>query len=439
MSAAHLQIVIAEEIGEVVGDLDARVIGGDGEEPLLSEPSRVVDHDGGKVFALPETGPLLERVLEADLVELVRSDEAGIADHDGVRRVRLQVRAVLGRRLHRARDAARGREEILAGEVAEVVADGERIGRIQLNVDFSQDRGIVEKLRRVPFLIGEAIDAADDLTVDGGVADSRDVPVESNRHGAIESLTVDGEEEVGLVLDDGSAEASAELLLRELGVGQIVAVAVLERRAKGLVPAEEERASAKIVRSRLRHHVEEPSTGAPELRGVAVCENLELLHRFLGYDEVRNFRLAGGRAEEGIVEVGAVDGDVGIDALHAAHVDGGSPAGGAGHHDVRRVQGEVLVVATGDGEVLDLPRVEGRRGNRPRDLDEGRLRGHRDGFFHRRDFDGQVPEALLLTDVQHEPVPPKRLEPGEVRGQHVPTDGKERHPEAPVLVGHDGS
>ena len=176
-----------------------------------------------------------------------------------------------------------------------------------------------------------------------------------------------------------------------------------------------------VVRARFRHHVQKAPTGAAELCREAIGENLELLHGFLGHDEVRHFRLTCGGAEEDVVEVRAVHGDVGVDAFHATHGDREASAARSGRQDVGRGQRKVLEITTLDGKVLDGAFVEPRGNDRTRGLDERRLSRHGNDFLHRRDLDGQITKALKGADRHHQTLALQRLEPAELRGERVRT------------------
>ncbi len=193
-----------------------------------------------------------------------------------------------------------------------------------------------------------------------------------------------GEEVEQLVGDDPAADRAAVLVL--LLVGRLGAVGEVRDQALRLVVVEGRAVQA--VGAALGDHVDEAAARASELDRGAVGDDRELLDRLLR-DGERSAALGAAHraAEEGVVEVHAVDGDVGVDAALAGDREVAALAVEA---RLRRQQDEVAEVARGERHLLDLLGENRRRVRGVGHLDHRNLRGHVDGLDDRRDLHREV-------------------------------------------------
>ena len=187
-------------------------------------------------------------------------------------------------------------------------------------------------------------------------------------------LLVVGDEEEQFVARDGTAEGEPELVLAE--VRRVGSRCVRGVRREGVILPEVVQRSAQLVGARLRDDVDEPARRAPELRVRTARDDHDFLHR-IEIERERRALAAALLAEERVVEVGAVHGNVVVDP--ALSRDRQLVAVGPLHdRDVGREQGEVDVVAAvvrqaghrllrQPRRALDPRRVHDRLGGRDRD------------------------------------------------------------------------
>ena len=205
--------------------------------------------------------------------------------------------------------------------------------------------------------------------------------------GVAQDLLVVGGEEEGPVLLDGPSEGEAELPLAEVRLPLQAVVAGRARQGRAL--AEEVQGAAQLVAARLGDDVDEAAAGTAELGVGPLGHHDHLLHGVEIEGEGRALAAAL-LAEEGVVEIRAVHGDVVVDpplpgdaqlvAVRSLD-DGGA----------RRQQGQVEEVAAVVGQVPHrlLGQARGRpapgdvhRGHRGLDDDRLHLGHHLQGQFH---------------------------------------------------------
>ena len=220
-----------------------------------------------------------------------------------------------------------------------------------------------------------------------------------------------------MVLEDGTPERGAVLLL--VLVGRRPAVGELGDRLLRL-PVEETGA-VEGVGSALGDDTHETAAGAAELDGGAVGDHREFLDGLLREGE-RGAALGGSdrTPEEGVVVVGAVHGDVGVDASLAADLD--VVALGLGLRFGQEVD-ELGEVAAVDRQVLQLLGLHRGLDRRVGDLDGRRLA--RDGDRGRDALELELEvHGRSEPHVQPDSGTRGRLEAGERRRQGVGADGQ---------------
>ena len=248
-------------------------------------------------------------------------------------------------------------------------------------------------------------------------------------------LLVVREEEERLVPNDRSPERGAKLVLGEVrsepgGGAARERVGVVGR--ERVVLAEVVRRAVIFIGARLGDHVEEAAAGAAELGIGAVGHHDEVLHCVQVEGEGRALAAAL-LAEERVVEVGAVDRHVVVNALLAADAD---LVAVRALHDghVRGQRREIEDVAAVVGQAFHRLRAEPRRALRPGDVDRGLAR-HRD-LLQLHGLGGQR-ERLLhrLAQPERQPRPLRLLEAQCPRGHVIGADPEESGDVDPVIVG----
>ena len=227
-------------------------------------------------------------------------------------------------------------------------------------------------------------------------------------------LLVVGDEEKRLVAHDGASEGEPELAPAELGLAAAALTGV--RSGDGVPLAEVVRGTREIVRARLRDHVHETAGGAPELGGRPLVHDDELFDRVLIERECRTLA-APLFAEERVVEVGAVHGNIVEDPPLATDVEHlairALRDGNAGREE--RVVEKVAPIVR---EVVDNVLGETVRARRILGVDEGRpVRRHGDlGHGYGPKLDREVEN---LAHPEREPLGPVVTELARRPGRHV--------------------
>ena len=246
-------------------------------------------------------------------------------------------------------------------------------------------------------------------------------------------LLVVGDEEKRPVAHDRAAEGEAELAAPELGLPASALARVCG--GDGIPLAEVVRRARELVRARLRDDVHEAARGAPELRRRPLAHDDDFLDGVLVEGEGRALPAAL-FAEEGVVEVGSVHGNVVEDPPLSPDVEDFAVRT-LRHGHARSEERVVEEVAAVVGQVVDdlfgkpmgtrrVPGVdEGRPVRRHRDL------GHRDGL----EFEHEIED---LSYAEDEPFGALVAElPQRPGGDVVDAQRKERAHERPVRARHD--
>ncbi len=285
-------------------------------------------------------GDVVVEVLKQDqrLVDLVAAEHGRVLRDHGVDDVRVQ----------RASGLERGAadEVVLALVVLARVADDHRVGVVEAEVRLRREEVIPERRELRALLVGKHAVGVDRLVI-------------------LPPVELVGHEEVRHVLPERPAEGGARLLLRERLLADVLLLLEVGLRVQGRVAREQERAAVRIVAAALRDHVDDAAGRAPELRAVASGRDLVLLDRVLA-------ELLQQPADDAVVVVAAVDGDVDGAAGHAAVAD-------ATDLRLRRVvvvrrpragneQREVLELAAAERHVLHQRGVDHLADVRPRRL-----------------------------------------------------------------------
>jgi len=223
-------------------------------------------------------------------------------------------------------------------------------------------------------------------------------------------------EEVRLVLDHRAAEREAVLL--ELGVGLLQVVLLREVVLLGQrgVLDERESAAAEAVGPALRDRVDDRAGGAPELGVVLVGQYLELLDRL-----ERRPRLGpGALADHVVVVVPAVEQVVVVAGILAvdAHGVGAKRLRRDVGDDARQQADEPDVVAVDRGQVGELAVVDVSADLLRGDVDDRRLRRHRQLLAHSADLQAHVDRGRL-ADLEPDVALADALEARELRGELV--------------------
>ena len=428
--AADLERVPPLDDGQVVVELDPLVVVRNRDEERLAEAVAAAEVEGGvgqrPVLAVDEraavrTRPVLPGELETELVE----------DH---RREARDERTAAGMRvvlLDRVRAAAPGvdveRPVLLLGPGV-VVAQGQEVVGIELPVDLGQQHPRVVGAIDGAVLVGaaEAGKVVDDPRLDaGGIG----------LLGGAAVLVIEGHEVERLVLLEGPAEGEAELLLAEIGLRRVRAVAALGRRRQAVALEIRVRGAVDVVGPGLGDDVDEAAAAASELGRSALGHHDDLLDRIQVEGEGGPLAAAL-LTEEGVVEVRAVDGDVVGDALLA--VDRELVAVGAlNDADPWSELGEIEEVPPVVGQPPDRRVVDAGRALRARGLHEGDVGGDHHLLLHRRHLQDQG-EVHRLPDREVQPLPDEGGEAGHGHGHAVGAEGQQQPAKAPVGVGaHD--
>ena len=248
-------------------------------------------------------------------------------------------------------------------------------------------------------------------------------------------LVVEGHEVERLVLLERAAEGEAELLLGEVVLAGLGAVAALGRRGEAVALEIGVDRAVEQVRPRLGHHVHEAAVAAAELGGGALGHHHHLLHRVEVEGEGRPLAAAL-LAEERVVEVRAVDRDVVGDALLAVDRELVAVRALYDAHPGREL-GEVEEVPAVVGQAADGGVVDAVRAFRARGLDEGNVGGDHHLLLHRRHLQHQG-EVHGLADREVEPLPDEGGEAGHGHGHAVGAEGQQQPAKAAVGIGaHD--
>ena len=357
--------------GQVVDDLEARVVVLDRDEERHPEPVAAHEVESGvrqrprltgDERAVVGTRPILARVLEAELVE-----------HAARQRRRERPGHGVGEAPLHGVGAAAPRVDVecavLLFAPGVVVTDAEQVRRVQLIVDLAQEHaGIVGAVNRA--VLRRAPDAGE------VVHDLRLDPVRVELLGLVELLLVIGQEEEQLVFLERAAEGRSVLLLIER---EFLSLRVLRRQAVRL--EEEVRRAAGRVGPRLGDDVDEAGAAAAELRRGPVGHDDHLFDGVLVEGEGRPLAAAL-LAEERVVEVRAVHGDVVVDALLAVDADlvavGPLHDGHARRQLHERQEVAPVVGQPGHGLLVDARGLLGARR-----LDDRRIRRDGDLLLHR--------------------------------------------------------
>ncbi len=366
-----------------------------------------------------DQGPALVRLLQAvvgpqlrgELVDQAGPEHRRQPDLDPVAVRRPQVIRLLGLVGRRGVEV-----EVLAAQPRVRVLDVEPLGGGQLQVEARERRGRV---------VGPVV-----LALQGGQRrghdDSGRLRLELRHEGDAQEVLLRGHEEVGPVGGDRPPDGAAELVLL-----------IVQRAAEGVgrgqaaVAVEIEELAVDRVRARLGHDVDEAGGRAADAGGGAGAHHLELLDRGLGEEE-DPFVAAALVALQGIVEVGAVDGDVGVDRALA----GDDEAGAVRFlDDRRREQDEVGEVPAPRGQVGDGARIDGQAARGVGLVDQARLRRDRDLLA----ADGLEVEGdgLCRAHAQRDVVPPAGQEPGGRGFDHIASHGQQGRDETAVRARAD--
>ncbi len=177
----------------------------------------------------------------------------------------------------------------------------------------------------------------------------------------------------------GTAQGEAGLQLLEVEFRLARAVGARRFGRQRIVLVGDVGGAGQLVGARLGDHGDEAGGGAAELGGGAVGDHHEFLHRVEVEGEGRPLAAAL-LAEEGVVEVGAVDRDVVLDALLA--VDRELLAVRAlDQRDSRGELGQLEEIAAVVGDAVEHLAVDLDRVRRAGGLDQRAFRGHHDRFL----------------------------------------------------------
>ncbi len=298
------------------------------------------------------------------------------------------------------------------------VLDVEPVGRGEPHVEAPEHRGRV---------VGPAV-----LALEGGERgwhdDAGRLRLELRHERDAQEVLLGGHEEVGPVGGDRPADGAAELVLL-----------VVQRAAEGVgrrhsaVAVEVEELAVDRVRARLRHDVDESRGRTADAGGGPGPHHLELLDRGLGEEEDA-LVAAALVALERVVEVGAVDGDVGVDRA----LPGDDEAGPVRFlDDRRREQDEVGEVPAPRGQVGDGARIDGQASRGVGLVDQAGLGRDRDLLAaDGLEVDG---DGLGRAHAQHDVVPPAGKEPGGRGFDRIAADGQQGRHETAVRARDDGA
>ena len=322
-----------------------------------------------------ETGRPLEPVPGRGLDPGPGADHGQVAGHGadgGVDRRRA--------RAARAKDLSRGPEVAIGGE-----GGGEVLGDLRRDVVRSSLLHELDELRREDVHVGA--------------------------HRDVRAQHVSRDEEEGLVLADGTAEAPGELLAPVAGVleagHQVLEIVLRLHGVVGVVPAE---APVEVVRAALGDDVHQHGAVPAVLRREVVHEHADFLDALgVGVDVGDAAALAGAdrrRIHHEVVGLGAGPVGAHVDAVLVVVEVGvglriGLAAAGRPSHDTGREDDEIEEVASDEGQVLDLVLLDQAGDASLRGLDQRRLGGDRHLLGPR------------VPDLQHDVDGPRlgRLEP----------------------------
>ena len=246
--------------------------------------------------------------------------------------------------------------------------------------------------------------------------------------GLREELLVEGGEVKQLVFADSAAEGAAELLLGE--AAEAGAVGEAGGQAGPLLVFVQ--GAVQAVGAGLGDHVDEPAGAASEFGGRAVGHHLHFLDGVQAHGK-GGALAAALLAEEGIVVVGAIDGDVVVDAL--LPVDGDLVAIGSLHDGDAGGEGnQAEEVASVIGQIFDRSRVEVGGAFDAAGFEDGRFGGDGDDLFDLGDAQREG-ERDGLAHRQVEPFADGGAETGRLHGDFVGAERQQQTAETALVVG----
>ena len=328
---------VGEPDAEAVGEVHADV--GERPPPEPVELRRPRQRRPRHQRAVVPPRPIFARPLHAELVRQRVAEERAQPRVERVRPVPLDA---VGRAPPRV--DVEGAVHLLGPRV--VVLAGELVPGVEGDVDLGEERPRVVGAADGPELVVEEARPArlQERLEPGQLGRARDAAL--RLPGLGRRLLVVGEEVERAVAHEGAAEGAACLVAPEVG---LAAAALGRVGGRDLVPLPEVVGRpARVVRPRLRDHVDEAPGRAAELGRRALVHHHDLLDRVLVEGE-RGPLAAPLLAEERVVEVGPVDDDVVEDAALAGDVEDVAVRP-LRYRRPRRQQGEVEVVAAVAGE-----------------------------------------------------------------------------------------
>ena len=312
-----LEQVVAGGVGDVVEQLDARVVVHDGDEERPADAKAVDEiHAGiGKITPTGQrrrivlTRAVLPRKLEAELVRHAVRELRGELAADGVRKILLDRVGAGSPRVHVER-------AVHLTAVREIVLERKVVRLVHAIVELQQEHLAI-------IGAGDRREVVAQGATEGG---TQECPQRIQRCAgrprllfrlAVDLLVVRREEEQA-ILHDRSSDGEAELILRKVGI-QRDAIALQVARERAVLAVVVHRA-AHGVGAALGDHVHESAGRAPELGAGARVGHHQLLH---GVEIERERRpLASALlAEERIVEIRTIDADVVVGATLARDAD----------------------------------------------------------------------------------------------------------------------
>ena len=374
----HARVVILDRDEERFAEAIAfpKVECGVGQRPTLSGDQRTV----------VRTRAIFARVLRAKFVENVRAEDRDDLSAHGIRRIALDGVGAAAPRVDVERT-------VLLLRPCVVVAQREDVARARVPVGLEEgDARVVGALDRSVFIRA----AEFRQRIDDALFDARGIGLLRRRR----FLQIDrGKVEEAIFLQR-TAKREAGLILIGIELRRFRTVGIFRAGAERVVFQHEMRGTLHVVRARLRDHVDEARHRSAELRIRAVGDDDHLFHR-IEIERERRTLSAALLAEERIVEVGAVDGDVVRDSLLS--VDRQLIAVGSLHdrhagRELREVEEVASVVRQSTHRFL----IDARRSFSPGGFDQRRLRGDDDllghgGLLHLQRNGERLSEAEVET------------------------------------------